>query len=445
MTRVITYGTFDLFHEGHRRLLERARALGDELIVGVTSDEYDAARGKLNVRQSVVERIKNVEDSGLATQIIVEEYEGQKVSDIQKYDVDVFAIGSDWRGEFDYLTQYCQVVYLERTRGISSTALREAGGVLRLGLIGSGRAARAMIAEARHVSGVNAQAVCNPNLAHAEAFAQECQLAGAYASDDELYDAVDAVYVASPHGTHAPYVRRALQAGKHVLCEKPLTLSAEQTTSLYDLARSRDVVLLEALKTAFMPGFLRLVSIARSGHIGQIRSVDATFTKLVASGRELDGPDGGSLSELAAYPLLAIVKLIGADPTDVRTTSVVPAGAQNDVFARVDLTYEHAVASARVGIGVKAEDQLIVAGTRGYIWVPAPWWQTEYFETRFEDQSQNRRFYQKREGDGLRYELAEFVSMVTRHESESFKLRPSESVAIASILEQARTQATVIS
>lgn len=124
MTRVITYGTYDLLHHGHIALLKRAKALGDYLIVGVTADGFDREQGKLNVTQSLVERIEAVRKTGLADQIIVEEYEGQKISDIQKYNVDIFTVGSDWVGKFDYLGEYCQVVYLPRTQGISSTELR---------------------------------------------------------------------------------------------------------------------------------------------------------------------------------------------------------------------------------------------------------------------------------------------------------------------------------
>lgn len=116
--RVITYGTYDLFHDGHKRLLERARALGDYLIVAVTTENFDDARGKLNVQQSLMDRIRNVQESGLADEVIIEEYEGQKINDIQKYDVDIFAIGSDWLGKFDYLGDYCKVVYLDRTKGV---------------------------------------------------------------------------------------------------------------------------------------------------------------------------------------------------------------------------------------------------------------------------------------------------------------------------------------
>ncbi|MDR1791785.1 MAG: Gfo/Idh/MocA family oxidoreductase [Propionibacteriaceae bacterium] len=440
--KVITYGTFDLFHEGHRRLLERAKALGDYLIVGVTTENYDDSRGKLNVAQSLMERIRNVESSGLADEVIVEEYEGQKVNDIQKYGVDIFAIGSDWLGKFDYLNDYCQVVYLERTKGVSSTQLRNEAGVIKLGVVGTGRIAARFVAEARFVSGVSVEAVCSRRFASAQAFAEQLELAAAVESFDELLGQVEAVYIASPHGTHYEYAKRAIAAGVHVLCEKPITLAYAQTVELYELARERQVVLLEAIKTAFSPGFQRMVAIARMGLIGKIRSIDATFTKLVDAGRELEGPDGGSISEMATYPLLAAVKLIGTDYREVSTISLQPEGAEVEVFSRIDLRYDHAIASARSGIGVKAEGELIVAGEKGYVYVPAPWWKTEYFETRFENPADNKRYYYKFDGDGLRYELAEFAYMIRTGSLESFKLRPEESAAITRIIETARTQAT---
>ena len=442
--RVITYGTFDLFHEGHVRLLERAKALGNYLIVAVTTENYDDARGKLNVRQSLMQRIHNVQSSGLADQIVIEEYEGQKVTDIQRYDVDIFAIGSDWLGKFDYLNDYCRVIYLERTKGVSSTQLRDETGILRLGVIGSGRIANRLVDEVRFVSGVSVEGVYSRQRPSAQRFADAHELRVVADTPEALFAEVDAVYVATPHATHSAYAEQAMRAGRHVLCEKPMALTRAETEGLYATAAEHRVVLLEAIKTAFSPGFQRMVAVARSGSIGQVRSVDATFTKLVEDGRELAPPDGGSISELASYPLLAVIKLLGTDYTRVVSTSLRPDDAGVDTFSRIDLTYPHGTASARVGLRVKAEGDLVVAGSRGYIYVPAPWWKTEYFEARFEDQRDNKKYYYKFDGDGLRYEVAEFALLIRNEAPESFRLRSAESIAIAGIIETARADAIVL-
>ena len=95
MKKVITYGTFDLFHQGHYNLLKRAKELGDYLIVGVTTEHFDESRGKVNVVDSVLERVENVRKTGFADEIILEDHIGQKIEDIQKYQIDIFTVGSD--------------------------------------------------------------------------------------------------------------------------------------------------------------------------------------------------------------------------------------------------------------------------------------------------------------------------------------------------------------
>lgn len=154
MIKVITYGTYDLLHYGHIKLLERAKSLGDYLIVGVTADDFDKTRGKINVQQSLMERVEAVRSTGIADEIIIEEYEGQKIDDIQKYDVDIFTVGSDWMGYFDYLNEYCKVVYLPRTEGVSSSEIRAEKRSIHLGLVGNNRYLNKFLRESKFVNGV---------------------------------------------------------------------------------------------------------------------------------------------------------------------------------------------------------------------------------------------------------------------------------------------------
>ena len=163
MKKIITYGTYDLFHYGHQRLLERAKELGDYLIVGVTADDFDKQRGKINVEQSLMERIESVRASGLADKIIVEEYEGQKIDDIKRYGVDIFTVGSDWVGHFDYLNEYCDVVYLERTEGVSSSDIRSKYRSINLGLVGEGNVLKKFYDESKYVNGITVNAMSIDN------------------------------------------------------------------------------------------------------------------------------------------------------------------------------------------------------------------------------------------------------------------------------------------
>lgn len=437
MKKVITYGTYDLLHQGHINLLKRAKALGDYLIVGVTSDSFDRGRGKLNVRNNVLERVEAVKATGYADEIIIEDYLGQKIDDIQRYDVDIFAIGSDWEGKFDYLNEYCKVVYLPRTEGISSTMLRaENQTVSKIGIVGSGRIARRFVPEAKIVNEVDVEAVYDPDRTNAEAFAKQFEIQPFSESYDDFLKVVDAVYVASPHLTHYDYVKRSLQAGKHVLCEIPFVLSAAQAKELYDYAEKHNLVLLEASKTAFCPSFNHLVTLVKSGIIGDVVDVQASLSKMVpAPTRELDASQaGGAMNEHAPLPLMAIIKLLGIQYSDADFHSKVENGV--DIYTKVIVNYPHSTSSATLGIGVKTEGNLIVSGTKGYVYVPAPWWLTSFFEVRYEDQTKNKKYFYSYDGDGLRYEIQEFMSMIVNQRRSSYKLRREESETIAQIIEK---------
>lgn len=437
MVKVITYGTFDLFHEGHYRLLQRAKELGDYLIVGVTTEAYDKARGKLNVVDSLVTRIENIRKTGFADEIIIEESQGQKVNDIRKFHIDIFAIGSDWVGAFDYLKDYCEVVYLERTKNISSTMLRAQNSpIQRIGIIGTGRIAARFIPEARLVSGVSTQGVYNPHTERAERFAERWEI-NAYASLEEFYEAVDAVYIASPHETHYGYIRDALAHGKHVLCEKPMVLQKGQAEELFVYAKEKGLILFEGIKTAYCPGFHKLLGIACSGTIGSIRNVEACFTKLEnPANRELtDTKYGGSFTELGSYVMLPILKIFGKEYTELRFDAIRDEKGL-DIFTRASFRYPTGMAMATCGLGVKSEGRLLIAGTKGYIIAEAPWWKTSYFEVHYEDVSRVEKHSEIFLGDGLRYEISDFLSMINGNSNSEFKLTRGESVAMAGIMER---------
>ena len=437
MKKVITYGTYDLLHEGHLNLLRRAKELGDYLIVGVTSDSFDRGRGKLNVRNNVLERIESVRSTGYADEIIIEDYLGQKIDDIQRYDVDVFAIGSDWEGKFDYLNEYCEVVYLPRTEGISSTMLREQiQDIYRLGIVGTGRIAKRFVPEAKVVNGVEVVAVYDTTVGSALNFAEQFGLDAYNDSFDEFLENVDVVYIASPHLTHYAYAKKALYAGKHVLCEVPMTLSAGEAQELYEYANTHNLVLLEANKTAFCPSFNHLVTLVKSGVIGEVVDIKSSLSKIVsAPSRELDATQaGGAMNEHASITLLPIIKLLGTDYSSYDFHSKVDNGV--DIYTKVVLNYPHATASATLGVGVKTEGNLVISGTKGYVYVPAPWWLTSFFEVRYEDATKNKKYFYSYDGEGLRYEIQEFISMIISNRKSSYKLRRRESKATVELIEK---------
>ena len=435
MKKVITYGTFDLFHEGHYNLLKRAKALGDWLIVGVTTDNFDLERGKMNTCDNVMERIEAVKASGLADQIVIEEYKGQKIDDIQKYGVDIFAIGSDWTGYFDYLKEYCEVVYLPRTEGISSTQLRQGRPAVTIGVIGTGSIARRFVPEASFVNSANITAAYNPDQDECRYFCDKFGIPIAASSVDELLSNWSAVYVASPHYTHYGYVKKALEEGKHVLCETPFVFKESEAEELYALAESKGLVLMVALKTAYCPAFGHLVSMLKSGVIGEIVEVNASNTKLTEeSSEKLDSSHfGGSMSEHACFPLLPIFKLLGTDYKDVRFYSKMKNGA--DIYTKAVFQYESAIASFQVGLGVKSEGNMVISGTKGYAYVPAPWWKTDYYEIRYEDQNQNRKFFYPFAGEGLRYEIKDFVTGILTKGYFFSKVSKKENLSMAKVQE----------
>lgn len=441
MTKVITYGTFDLFHEGHYRLLERAKALGDYLIVGVTTEHFDEARGKFDVIDPIMKRIENVKSTGFADMIIVEDHEGQKIEDIQKYGVDIFTLGSDWVGAFDYLKAFCEVVYLERTPNVSSTMLRGSTfKVTKVGIVGTGRIAGRFVAEARYASGLAVIGAYNPEQASVKRFSEkyaEYEIPVETEDYEAFLSGVDAVYIASTHETHYGYAKAALSAGKHVLCEKPLAFTKKESEELYELASSKKVVLMEAIKAAYCPGFQQLLNVVQSGRIGEIKDVDACFSRIAEeeSRERTDARYGGAFLEYGGNALMPIIKILGKNYESVTFDSIDNELGTDD-YTKIQIRYKDAMATAKVGMAIKSEGQLVVAGTKGYVIAQSPWWLTEKFDVRYEDESIIEHYEPRFIGDGLRYEMSEFIAKIHGIGEKSYKLTAGESIAITGIVEE---------
>ncbi|MDO4774937.1 MAG: adenylyltransferase/cytidyltransferase family protein [Aerococcaceae bacterium] len=383
MKKVVTYGTFDLLHYGHRRLLERAKALGDYLIVGVTADNFDKTRGKINVQQSLIERIENVKLTGLADEIIVEEYEGQKIDDILKYGADIFAIGSDWEGTFDYLRQYCRVVYLSRTEGVSSSEIRKGERNVRVAIQADITSCQKFVNESEHVNGIEIVNDCGKP---------------------------DAYYIADQSHTCYESIKLALNNGKHVLCSPLITLNKEQCAALFDIATKNNLILMNGIQVAYSIAYQRLLLLVKSGKIGKILSVDLTCTE------DMHGDEDSALGSLSIWgptALLPVFQLLGINYIDKTiTTWIIDKRLKIDGFTKIDFVYKNGTASVKVGKAVKSEGELIITGTKGYIYVPAPWWKTDYFEVRHEDTAENQRYFYHLGGEGMRYEIAAFKKAI---------------------------------
>ena len=434
MKKVITYGTYDFLHHGHINLLKNAKALGDYLIVGITSDEYDRSRGKIDVRQTLPERMAAVEATGLADEIIVEEYEGQKIADIQKYGVDIFTVGSDWVGKFDYLNEFCEVVYLPRTQGVSSTQIRkESNRLVRVGVLGSRNPSLRFLRECQQVNGAEAVGLYSDNAGEAAEVAEKAGVT-CFASREALYEEVDAVYIIDRLDRHAALIQEALEKGKHVICEGPLFLHLDEAKSCYEYAKEHGLILLDAVKTGYFPGYRHLLLLLKSGKIGKIKDIEVSFSQKLAyvDYKNLNKYEG-SLYDLGGYIFLPIIQLLGRDYEQIHIFTSRENGF--DVFTKGILKYKDAVASFKAGLGVKTEGQLIITGEQGYVYVPAPWWKTDYFEIRYEDLRDTKKYFWQYEGEGFRYEIMEFLRRINNRDLSDEIFHIKDSLAITKLLE----------
>jgi len=379
------------------------------------------------------ERIEAVRQTGIADEIIVEEYEGQKIDDIIKYDVDIFTVGSDWVGYFDYLKEYCEVIYLPRTEGVSSSEIREKKRAINIGIVGDSDYLLKVINESAYVNGLKLSGICTEKR---EKFIGKHVIITS--SFNELLEKSDAMYIHAYPTMHYELVKKTILAGKHVLCESPLALTRLQAEELFTLADENGVILTDALRTAYSTAFHRLLLVIKSGRIGEVISVDAVCTSL-KDYAELEkmrlNSVWNSITAWGPTALLPIFQLLGTDFDHCDLTAhYIDDEHTFDIFTKASFVYPKAVASLKVGNGVKSEGELVISGTKGYVYVPAPWWKTDYFEIRYENPVNNKRYFYQLDGEGIRNELAAFVKTIENGRKDSVITR-NVSVKIAEIME----------
>jgi choline-phosphate cytidylyltransferase len=350
--------------------------------------------------------------------------------------VDIFTVGSDWEGYFDYLKDYCEVIYLERTEGISSSKLREQKRSIRLGLVGGSNYLNKVATEVSYVNGIDLSGIYTDS---SENLSNEIKSLPIVTDNySELLNNSDAVYIHSHPKLHYLQVKKALEAGKHVMCESPLAMSKEECNDLFRLAENNGCILMDTLRTAYATAFQRILLLVKGGRIGKVVSVDAVCTSLRDMNIQNENAMAENWNSITAWgptALLPIFQILGTNYREKKIISHFSKNAKSyDTFSKIDFIYDEAVASIKVGVGVKSEGVLIISGTKGYVYVPAPWWKTDYFEIRYENPANNRKYFYQLDGEGIRYEFASFAKAT---ENGKLNLRISKEIteSICTIME----------
>lgn len=429
MKKVITYGTFDLFHKGHYNILKRAKEYGDYLIVGVTGENYDIGRGKLSVHDTLAKRIENVKNTGLVDEIIVEEYLGQKIGDIIKYDIDTFVIGNDWEGKFDHLSRYCNMVYLERTKGISSTQLREEIKKYNIGIICDMDNDNQIVKEANLVNGFNVKNLFIEDKKILETFQKKYNIENVFDDVDAMIEASDIIYIHCSTTTRANYIRRAINSKKHVIYDSPATLETKEIEELLDLAKENNVILMENIKMVHIYVFNQLLWMTQGGLIGDIISFNCSISKNDESRSNL-------FYDLSSLALLPMLKIMGQDYEEV--DFMIKQEDEEIDFASMNFKYPNGRAVINVGNKIRVDNQLEIIGSEGTIRMKDNWWRSKYFELHKPGINEAELYNTNFEGNGFKYLIKGLSTMLSNNQTDSMGVFKDESIKIVEILEQLR-------
>ena len=308
---------------------------------------------------------------------------------------------------------------------------------LRIAIVGCGG-----IANQKHMPSIKANgekaemvAFCDIIPERAQKAAQEYGVEGAKVYTDYkemLADKsidIDVVHVCTPNVAHCPITVAAFEAGKHVMCESPICTSSKKCLELFNLAKEKNLILMDAIRTNYSMAYNRLLLLLKSGKIGDILSIDVKCTSLRGS------LSMNSLLSWGANALLPVFQILGTDYVSKKMiVKYSDKAKKEDYFTRIEMLYNDAIANITVSKGVKTENDMIITGTKGYVYIPSPWWKTDYFEIRYEDSQNNKRYFYQLDGEGIRNELVSFAKSI-QYKKPIDAIEKNISIAICKVME----------
>lgn len=320
--------------------------------------------------------------------------------------------------------------------------------MIKWGIIGPGTIANAFANEVCNTENGKLAAVYGRNREKADKFAGEYNLEKSYSDIDAFLndDDIDAVYIATPHSHHMEYCEKCINAGKHVLCEKPFSYNTESSRRILDLAKEKKIFIMEALWTIFLPAIKKAKSWVESGEIGRVKLITADFG-FKGDGNphsRLYNPElaGGALLDVGIYTIL-ISNFIMNDTADKVTSNAVMTGSGVDETSVMNLQYKDgAVASLTCGIGSDTGQNAVIYGEKGRIVIP-------YFSKAkaaylYKEDGSEEKFEDEYEGKGYKYEIAEANECIEKNILESKEASHKITLEIAQIMDEVRNQIELV-
>ena len=316
---------------------------------------------------------------------------------------------------------------------------------IRWGIAGPGNIANKFAKAVKNVEGAQLVAVAARSLEKGQAFAQNHGIARVFGSFEEMAfsDEVDAVYVSTPHPVHKDCAEIFLQAGKHVLCEKPLCVNAKQARQLRECAKAHDVFLMEAIWTRFLPAVLELQKIIASGELGQVMGLEADFCYATTVEEEAklfqNHIAGGSLLDVGIYGLNLAALLFGPQPQEIHAVSHVSDGV--DLHTQTVLKYPNgAMASITSAIALRKPETAYIYGTKGYVCLPTFYGAQELIVN---TDGTDRRILKPSMGEGFEEEILEVCACIRAGKKESDTMPLNETIRILEWMDEIRKKISV--